>query len=84
MLVTISIFQELVKGGWNKSERYEDFSKINKPGGGRLFCAGRVNVYNTKFGILSQKATLLTLFIHNLIHKKLGDSNHTKTIRKYY
>ena len=32
------IFQKLIKGrGWNKSGGLENFSKINKRGGGRLF-----------------------------------------------
>ena len=38
----ISFFQKLIpkkklKGGWNKSGGLENFSKINKRGGGRLF-----------------------------------------------
>ena len=76
MFTIISILQELIKRGWNNSERYGNFSKIDKPGGGGVggiirYC--RENVCNTKFGILSLKAILLTEFIQNLIHKNLGN-----------
>ena len=38
MFTIISILQELIKRGWNNSERYGNFSKIDKPGGwGALF-----------------------------------------------
>ena len=37
MLTIISFFQKLIKGGWNKGGGLENFSKINKRGGGRLF-----------------------------------------------